>query len=116
MTIEKELPPRLATRVDRLSNAVVALVIDAFDEGRATGLDHMRQRVDGVCEAMLRELEQAFDDLSPEGVARVEEVYRTATPSPVVTAHFGGAIDVLTQVRDALRRFEEEPCTPGKAP
>lgn len=117
MSIESKLPPQLADRARRLSTAVATLVIDAFDEGRATALAHERRRFDSVCTSMLRELERAFDGLSPDDVARIEDNYRSAVPSAVVAAHLGAPAAVLMQVREAMERSEEEdPCAPGTAP
>lgn len=99
------LSPELSERVRRLSDEALVLVLDAFREGRNVATDKVTGRLGSFCQALLAELEQHHDSLTPAQVEQLAETYGGVGPSPVVTAHFGGAADAVERMKGELRRL-----------
>jgi hypothetical protein len=99
------LSPELSERVRRLSDESLVLVLEAFREGRKAATTTVTGQLGGFCNVLLGELEQHHDSLTPEQVEQLEANYDGARPSPVVTAHFGGAADMVERMKGELRRL-----------
>lgn len=95
------LSPELSERVRRLSDESLVIVLDAFREGRnATAHDLAR-----YCQALLTELEQQHDALTPDMMERFDATYRESVSPPLVAAYFGASADIVERFKDELRRL-----------
>ena len=94
----------LRARVRTLSDETLALVREAFREGQQAGAARLGE--------VGAQLEAEHDGTRGELAASVEAIYASVGAStgasPILSAHFGGAGDVLERVRGRLRRLVEQ--------
>ena len=102
----------LSARVRAVSDETLALVREAFREGQRAGVTRLGEALAAYLGEVGAQLEAEHDGTSAELAASVEAIYASVGAStgasPILTAHFGGAGDVLGRVRGRLRRLVEQ--------
>ncbi len=77
-------------------------IVEAFQEGRRTGVAAVRDAAERLCDRLLVELAQARAGLSDDTIEDIESAF-VEDRSPVVAARFGGASAMVEVVRAELR-------------
>ena len=102
----------LRARVRTLSDETLALVREAFREGQQAGAARLGEAIAAYLGEVGAQLEAEHDGTRAELAASVEAIYASVGAStgasPILSAHFGGAGDVLERVRGRLRRLVEQ--------
>lgn len=102
------LSSQLAERVRHLSDETLVVVLEAFREGRQVGAARVGDELKGYLDQLHAEFERLFGEVDADVLARMEDNYQNAAPSPVAAAYFGGAGDVVGRVRSRLRHLVDK--------
>ena len=98
--------PALLERARKLSDELLVLVLEVFQEGRRAGAARLSGQLATYCQGLADEFERTYEALSPEAMADIEARFQGLPAPPAVAARFGTAGHVLELVRDELRRLD----------
>jgi len=103
--MDETLTPELARRVRALSEQAATLAVDLFGEGKRLGAAEAEKELALFVESLVDDMQEGFSAAKDPAVrADLEAMYEGASPSPLVSAHFDGAGDVLGRLRARLRK------------